>query len=139
MHWANFLEHMSNGDIWTTNRYILGDANDGGKTRIPTLTLAPPAGSSAPAEEAVSNEEKSAMLAKLMFPARPADCYTPSDYPYPPQLPTPTRISATQIRHHIEGLSLHKAPGPDGIPNVVLKACADVLIPYLVPIYRTIL
>ena len=36
VHWADFLKHMSNGDIWTANRYISGDANDGGKTRIPT-------------------------------------------------------------------------------------------------------
>ena len=138
-HWADFLEHMSNRDIWTVNYYISGDTNDGSKTRIPTLSFTPLVGSNAMAEEAASNEDKSAMLAKLMFPACPTNCATPSYYPYPAQLPTPVKISAIQIQCHIEGLCLHKAPGPDGIPNVVLKICADILTPYLVPISRAIL
>lgn len=54
-HWADFLEHMSN--IWMANCNISGDANNSGKTRIPTLMLAPPTGSNAIAEEAASNED----------------------------------------------------------------------------------
>ena len=138
-HWAEFLEHMTNRDIWTANQYISGDASDGGKTRIPTLTLSSPPGSGVPDEEAATNEDKSAMLAKLMFPAHPSVCLIPNNFPYPPQLRTPARISAEQVWCHIEGLSPHKAPGPDGIPNAVLKFCADIVTPYLVLIYRAIL
>ena len=36
-------------------------------------------------------------------------------------------------------LSPYKAPGPDGIPNVVLTKCADVLIDHIYYIYRAVL
>ena len=36
-------------------------------------------------------------------------------------------------------LSPFKAPGPDGIPNVMLQKCADLLIPFLLQIYQAIL
>src|SRR6266481_3081946 len=64
-HWVDFLEGMAGGDIWIANRYISGEAKDGGKTRIPTLKLSPPAGSDAPTVEVASNEDKSTMLARL--------------------------------------------------------------------------
>ena len=35
-------------------------------------------------------------------------------------------------------LSLYKAPGPDGIPNVVLTKCADALIDHIYYIYRAV-
>ena len=130
---------MTPSRLWVTNRHISGDANDGGRTRIPTLKLTPPAGSGSQAIEAASNEEKSEMLVKLMFPARPTACSIPDDYSYPPQLQAPASISVEQVRRHLGGLSPHKALGPNGIPNVVLKTCADILIPYLVPIFRAIL
>jgi ribonuclease HI len=138
-HWASFLETMTPSSLWVTNRYISGDANDGGKTRIPTLKLTPPAGSGGQTTEAASNEEKSEMLVKLMFPDRPTACSVPDDYSYPPQLQAPASITADQIRRHIGGLSPYKAPGPDGIPNVVLKMCADIITPYLVSIFRAVL
>ena len=130
---------MTPSSLWVTNRYISGDANNGGRTRIPTLKLTPPVGSSSQVIEAASNEEKREMLVKLMFPAHPTACSIPDDYSYPPQLQAPASISAEQVRRHLGGLSPHKAPGPDGIPNVVLKTCTDILIPYLVPIFRAVL
>ena len=130
---------MTNGDIWMENWYISGDASNGSKTRIPTLTLASPVGLGLPNVEATTNEDKSTMLAKLMFPAHPPDCSVPSVFSYPPQLCAPARISAKKIWCHIEGLSPQKVPGPDGVPNVVLKFCADIITPHLVPIYQAIL
>ena len=103
------------------------------------LTLAPLAGLDALVEEATSNEEKSAMLVKLMFPACPDNCSVPSDFSYPERLPTPKGITMEQVQHNIARLSPYKAPGPDRIPNIVLKACADMVVPYLVPIYRAVL
>ncbi|KAJ3846212.1 hypothetical protein EV368DRAFT_23669, partial [Lentinula lateritia] len=35
-------------------------------------------------------------------------------------------------------LKLYKAPGPDGIPNIILKKCAGMLVPYLCEIYNAI-
>jgi len=40
-HWAAYLEGLSYADVWPANWYISGDGSDGGKTRIPTLTLHP--------------------------------------------------------------------------------------------------
>ena len=79
------------------------------------------------------------MLAKLMFPAHPSACLVLNNFLYPPQLRTLARISAEQIQCHIDSLSPHKAPGPDRIPNSVLKFCAGIITPHLVPIYRAIL
>ena len=43
-HWATFLEDMTYGEIWVANCYISSEGGNGGKTRIPTLYLHPPAG-----------------------------------------------------------------------------------------------
>jgi len=138
-HWADFLEGMAGGDIWIANRYISGKAKDGGKTRIPTLKLSPPAGSDAPTVEVASNEDKSTMLARLVFPACPSTCSVPTDFDYLPQLPASDSITSEQVQYHIRSLSPYKAPGLDGIPNIVLKSCIGSIVLYLVPMYRTIL
>ena len=86
--------------MWTANRYILGKVSDGGKTRIPTLSLALPD----PVVVMViasTNEEKSHMLAKLMFLPRPANCPIP-DKEYDDQLPLPCDITEDQICRHID-------------------------------------
>jgi ribonuclease HI len=138
-HWTEFLEGMSYGEIWTANRYISSGGSDGGKTRIPTLTLPAPAGSNEAPREAISNEEKSAMLADYMFPKCPESCMTTPDHEYDTQLPARQEITEDQVRRHIQSLSPYKAPGPDEIPNIVLKECADLLLPYLGKIFRAII
>src|SRR6266481_5069556 len=115
--------------MWTANRYISGKVSDGGKTRILTLSLASPDPVVATVI-ASTNEEKSHMLAKLMFLLRPANCPIP-DEEYDDQLPLPCNIREDQIRRHIDRLSPYKAPGVDRIPNVVLKRSADIILPFL--------
>lgn len=44
-------------------------------------------------------------------------------------------ITREQIKKHIARLKPFKAPGPDGIPNIVLIKCSDVLIDRLWHIY----
>ena len=66
-HWVAFLEGISFSNIWHANRYISAGGSDGGKTRIPTLKLYSLMDPTAPAAEATTNEEKSEMLASLMF------------------------------------------------------------------------
>ena len=136
-HWASFLEGLSYGEVWTANRYISNEVTDGSKTRIPTLTLQS-ADPSVPPVVASTNEEKSVMLAGLMFPAKPSSCAVAATE-YEDQLPTPQRITEDQIRRHIAHLSPYKAPGADEIPNVVLKMCAELITPYLLQIFQAAL
>ena len=128
---------MSYGEVWITNRYISGKASDGGKTRTPTLTLQH-SNSSLPPTVASTNEEKSRMLAKLMFPARPDGCVVP-ELEDDNQLPSPGSITEEQIQRHLTRLHLYKAPGADGIPNVVLKKSAELIVPYLLQIFKAAL
>ena len=65
-HWTAFLEGLSYSEVWMANHYISGENVNGGKTCIPTLTqqLTDPIWT---LTVAMTNEEKSSMLAKLMF------------------------------------------------------------------------
>ncbi|KAJ8584195.1 hypothetical protein M405DRAFT_697022, partial [Rhizopogon salebrosus TDB-379] len=45
-------------------------------------------------------------------------------------------ITDKQIARAIAKLSPYKAPGPNGISNSVFTHCADLLIPYMGPIFR---
>ena len=75
-HWDAFLEDMSYGEVWIANHYVSGEASDGGKTCILMLTLQN-SNPSLPPTVASTNKEKSHMLTKPMFPARPDDCVMP--------------------------------------------------------------
>jgi len=55
--------------------------------------------------------------------------YPPSRFEYVP-------ITDTQIEQAISWLGLYKAPGADGISNVVLIKCADLIVPHLGPNYH---
>jgi len=78
------------------------------------------------------------MLARLMFSPRPGVSSMP-EMGYDEQLPSPCDITEGQSRQHISRLSPHKAPGTDGIPNIVLKKCAGIITPYLQQIFRATL
>ncbi|KAG2340108.1 hypothetical protein BDR05DRAFT_834234, partial [Suillus weaverae] len=45
-------------------------------------------------------------------------------------------ITDEQIFRAIAKLSPYKAPGPNGVCNCVYKNCADLLVPYMGPIFR---
>ena len=61
----------------------------------------------------------------------------------PPRKPRPQVPSCQQITINTDGvakllksLQVHKAPGPDGIPNTVLRTCADSIAPALTMILQ---
>ena len=58
-HWRDWLEKATDLDIWTAHKYISAPASDGGKTRIPNLTIMQVAGT----HLTNSNTDKSAALA----------------------------------------------------------------------------
>ncbi|KZP06929.1 hypothetical protein FIBSPDRAFT_684474, partial [Athelia psychrophila] len=84
------------------------------------------------------NEEKAKILAETFFPPLPTHELFPADTEYPVPLPAPPFLSRERIQQSILKLKPYKAPGPDGIPNVVLKQCADIIIDHLYFIFRAI-
>jgi len=132
-HWRDWLEKAEDPDIWTVNKLINSQASDGGKSRIPILTHK--TGNSE--TKAMTNDEKSKALAKSFFPIKP---------PAPPQEEivehnpccAAERISSEHIMRQLRKIKPYKAPGPDGIPNIVLTKCADLLLNRLFQIYSAI-
>jgi hypothetical protein len=134
-HWKEFLENAGESQVWTANGYINNPIGDGGKARIPTLKVT---GTDSLAREINTNEGKAEALARTFFPPRPATSTVPPNYAYPRQLPNPPPFTTQRIYYHIQKTSPHKAPGPDGIPNIVLQKAANLLVPHLFFIYRAV-
>jgi hypothetical protein len=61
------------------------------------------------------------------------------NYIYPPQCCRPDNVTREQIAQQTQKLKPYKAPGPDGIPNIVLLKCADILSDRLLHIYKAML
>ena len=134
-HWTNYLEEMTAADIWTANKFIREPVGDGGSPRIPTLKVKGPNGVEV---QVNNNEEKARIFAKLFFPPSPPTPDSHENFDYPEPLPDPPQIRAGQILRHIAKLSPYKAHGPDGIPNIVLQRCANIIIGRLTRIFRAI-
>ena len=77
-HWRDWLEKVEDPDIWTAHRYTASPVGDGGKSRIPVLTLT----QDGQIITATTNEDKSSMLAKSFFPPKLTD-NTPIHFVYP--------------------------------------------------------
>src|ERR1700678_198148 len=135
-HWINYLEDMTAADMWTANKFIREPVGDGGSPRIPTLKVKSQEGVEILVND---NEEKARIFARLFFPPAPPIQENYDQFEYPEPLPDPPRITVGQIRRLIAKLSPHKAPGPDGIPNIVLQKCVDIIISRLIRIYRAIM
>ncbi|KAJ3739880.1 hypothetical protein DFH05DRAFT_1376223, partial [Lentinula detonsa] len=86
---------------------------------------------------AETNEDKAQLLAKTFFPAPPPN-YNLERNPCRNQLPNPPKITQERIIKTYQKLKPYKAPGPDGIPNVILKKYAGMLAPYMSEIYNAI-
>ena len=133
-HWRDWLEKAEDPDIWTAHRYVSAAAADGNSTRIPTLRKK--VGDSE--QVASTNEEKGKMLGETFFP--PANTTNADAAQEKEEEEVPVckmdKITKEQITKHILKLKPYKAPGPDGIPNIVLTKCTDLLLDRLYYIYR---
>ena len=132
-HWRSFLEELTGMELWMAHRYITNLVGDRGKARIPTLQVAGTNGSIC---SVVSNKEKSEALSRLFFPEKLAKSFMSSEAIYPDHVAYNFRPSAEQLRCCIAKLAPHKAPGEDGIPNVVLKESIEQIAEYLLHIYK---
>ena len=133
-HWETWLLNAAERDIWTANKYTTDPPTDGGRTRMPTIVMTDPDGLP---HRTTSNEEKTEALANSFFPLPPTSPTIPlTCYPQPSNAFKP--FTKEQIRKATKKLSAYKAPGPDGIPNVVLKRSIDVIIDHLYYIFKAI-
>ena len=134
-HWRDWLERAEDPDIWTIHKYTSQPSTDGAKARIPALKYK----HDNIEVIASTNTEKAQALAKSFFPAKPVEPQTPPDFTYPPACCKPDQVTLEQILFHICKLKPYKAPGPDGIPNIVLMRCANLLVDRLLHIYKAML
>ena len=72
------------------------------------------------------------------FPPLPQD-QNQQENEYPDPLPNPPPITTKQVKSQIANLPLYKAHDPDGIPNIILKECSDLLSMPLTTIFNTII
>jgi hypothetical protein len=133
-HWCDWLEKAEDPDIWTAHKYTSSPAGDGGKSRIPVLKAA----HNGQEISTTTNKEKSKLLAQTFFPPRPIDDM-PIQSAYPKPICDFDPISREQIKRQLGKLKLYKAPGPDGIPKIILTKCTNVLVDRLYYIYKAIL
>jgi len=134
-HWKEWLNDMTGTDIWIAHKYISNPGGDGGKTRIPTLCKTGPDGRTI---RATTNEEKSEILAQALFPPPPTVSTVPTDYLYPEPAEEWTAITKEQLTQTINNLSPYKAPGPDGVANIVFQRCR-ILTDYLLPLFNAVI
>jgi ribonuclease HI len=87
---------------------------------------------------AKSNDEKGHALAKSFFSSKLHPEPPSANTAYPPQCSKAGQITKESILRQLCKLKPYKAPGPDGILNIVLMKCADLLIDRLHYIYSAI-
>jgi hypothetical protein len=88
--------------------------------------------------EAVTNEDKSKVLADTFFPPPLLLSAIPEDYNYPNPATPFKPFTEEQINSTISNTSSYKAPGPDGICNIVFNCAASTLVPYLLHLFNTV-
>ena len=136
-HWRDWLEKAEDPDIWTANKYTSTSNAEGFNARIPTLKTK----SGEVETVAISNEDKSKVLAKTFFPSKRMDSGSnlASEEDPPDPVVEMDPLTKDQVAKHLAKLKPYKAPGPDGIPNVVLTKCADMLVDRLFYIYEAMI
>jgi len=134
-HWREWLEKAKDADLWTAHQTISAPPMDRGKVKIPKLQHKVGEADMV----ANTNDEKSAALAKCFFPAKPPEEEQQVKEKYPKACKGVGRITREQIRDQLRKTKLYKAPGPDGIPNIVLSNCADLIVDRLYFIYEATL
>jgi hypothetical protein len=133
--WKDWLESISQQDLYIANKYITSEPTDYSSAWIPTLCTT----SNGLPDLAEDNLAKVAALAESFFPPPPTVSHVPPNQIYPSPLHSPRFFSKRRIWQVIQLLSPYKAPGPDKIPNVVLMKCIDTLIDHLFFIFRAVL
>jgi hypothetical protein len=128
-HWDDFIQKLDNDTMWTALKFATSPGTDGGRTRIPTLSTTDADGSTITKHN--DNSEKADLFTKTFFPPKSTEPLVPNDAEYPDPCCDLPQITTQQVRRQIRRLKPNKAPGPDGITNLVIKECEDILAPIL--------
>lgn len=133
-HWRLFLQEIDTFSVFKASCIVLTSPTDYGRTRVPAIL--DPERPDAPA--VLDNAEKSRIFFNSFFapPAQLASLQIPSQPDYPPPAFTFKAISNHQVDLAIWQLAPHKAPGPNGIPNIVFVQARELLAPVLGKIFR---
>lgn len=83
-----------------------------------------------------SNEAKAKALKESFFPISNNNERMPEGYQSPQPAFKFKKLTCGQIEKALHRLKPHKAPRPSSIPNVLLKNCAKLLTPQLLPIFN---
>ena len=108
---------------------------DGGQARIPPLRGSQISDGADEEGLVESNEDKSRVLHATLFPELERDDMSHADVIYQVPKFKFSPITDEQIHRAIAKLGPFKAPGLDGIPNIMLIRCTDLLVPLLGPVY----
>ncbi|KAG5718869.1 hypothetical protein E4T56_gene6359 [Termitomyces sp. T112] len=114
-HWDSWLEDISAQDIYLANKYVTSNLTDLSRARI--LELKP--NGPGQGNTATTNIKKAQILAESFFPPPPQIPNIPCTA-HPRPLPDIRYYSKWWILKTLAQLQPYKAPGPDGIPNIVL-------------------
>lgn len=113
--WRKFVKEADEKTIWKLKKYM--DSDTPTSSYITTLN-----------GTVSSNDEKVEIFKSTFFPLPPpADLSDIEGADYPDPVPSPPRITLSQLETAIQKLAAKKAPGPDEIPNLVLKKCYNEL------------
>jgi len=121
--------------MYTANKYVTNEPSDFSNTQVPTLKTT----TNGTPSEASTNEEKVKALTDSFFPPPPPVSSIPQPFEYPNPIPGIRLFFRCRIQAAVKLLKPYKAPGPDGIPNIILSKCIDALIDHLYFIYRAVL
>ncbi len=132
-HWNEFIENASDVTIWSIHNYMARTPMDRGRTKVPTLHEMDPTGCRI---DIHSNQQKGRVLQNYFCPSSTPMETARTQCVYPKPAFKFQLITNEQIEGAIAALSLMKAPGPNGIGNVIFKQCQSLLTLHLGPIFR---
>jgi len=121
--------------IWNFHRYATSNPADQIYTRIKTLQD-PQNRPDTNSNGTQDNICKSQLLYDMFFQPPPKNDFIDPNYEYSPPVCKFWPITNQQIQRAIDQLAPHKAPGPNGISNIVFVKGVPLLIPYLGPIFQ---
>jgi hypothetical protein len=133
-HWAEWLEEADEKSVWIANKVVTGQIYGGATTKVPALKRS----NNNRQEASGDNAVKAHIFKESFFPVPDASA-VPAEDDYPEPAFHFQSVTSQQVHKVLARTNAYKAPGPSGIPNILLKQCANTLVPCLLPIYNVLL